>query len=853
MVSTTSNKKEIIDFLWEWAESHGDWGKILIDKIVRTESNISKNERQTIINYFLQSIGLYIGLPKLSISKPTYLPTSRKIEITSLLNITGVNKLAKNQIINFCKNITVIYGENATGKTGYSRILKFLGYSYDENNLIHPNIYGSVEPKSATINFKTNNKDEPPFIWNGKNRNSELENLSVFNSSCVQFSLSDRQLIVSPIGFHLFNLVSAELNELENLLQAKIASYSIILPWKEKLTEGTPQQIIINGLTDTSTIENLNKLSSFTPKQQQVLNKKELELSNLNKMLLQNEINNLISQEKELEDLILKIQTAQSLLTSSNWQKLISLNKQIIELKKETNKGLKEIAESNGIEYYETKEFQEFIQSAEDYIRILTKKEYPLKDDLCIYCKQPLEISAVELLKSYRILLNDKTQENIQQLNHQKKSLIDQITQIDTKLYLHQPSFGVDKNQKAIQPNEIKKYNQNLRLLKNTFCTDNIDQDSTFAFDYEKTIKYLSDKKIKITHNKLEKKDLLSNLSKKETGLKLQIAELKDRKLLSIKRTEIENAISNHKFIALLKSNSTSFNTGSISHKTSQARDFLIKQNFNQTFQEELKALRKSNIKIDLNFATEKGKSRVSQKIEKHLLTDILSEGEQKAIALAEFLTELQLDNINAPVIFDDPVNSLDHHIIDEVVKRLIILSRTRQVIVFTHSVLFFNSMLYLSKQPLNKDLSYKFYNSRNEFDETGVISEAEEEINKVSVYISKINTLINNTPKGKPESELAEDGYGYLRSAIELLVEHEIFQGTVKRYQKNVALTSFVKVNGSLLDVHKGKLNEIFERSCGYIKGHSNPSEIHNDPTLKELNDDFEDFKKIRDSFNKQ
>ena len=853
MVSTTSNKKEIIDFLWEWAESHGDWGKILIDKIVRTESNISKNERQTIFNYFLQSIGLYIGLPKLSISKPTYLPTSRKIEITSLLNITGVNKLAKNQIINFCKNITVIYGENATGKTGYSRILKFLGYSYDENNLIHPNIYGSVEPKSATINFKTNNKDEPPFIWNGKNRNSELENLSVFNSSCVQFSLSDRQLIVSPIGFHLFNLVSAELNELENLLQAKIASYSIILPWKEKLTEGTPQQIIINGLTDTSTIENLNKLSSFTPKQQQVLNKKELELSNLNKMLLQNEINNLISQEKELEDLILKIQTAQSLLTSSNWQKLISLNKQIIELKKETNKGLKEIAESNGIEYYETKEFQEFIQSAEDYIRILTKKEYPLKDDLCIYCKQPLEISAVELLKSYRILLNDKTQENIQQLNHQKKSLIDQITQIDTKLYLHQPSFGVDKNQKAIQPNEIKKYNQNLRLLKNTFCTDNIDQDSTFAFDYEKTIKYLSDKKIKITHNKLEKKDLLSNLSKKETGLKLQIAELKDRKLLSIKRTEIENAISNHKFIALLKSNSTSFNTGSISHKTSQARDFLIKQNFNQTFQEELKALRKSNIKIDLNFATEKGKSRVSQKIEKHLLTDILSEGEQKAIALAEFLTELQLDNINAPVIFDDPVNSLDHHIIDEVVKRLIILSRTRQVIVFTHSVLFFNSMLYLSKQPLNKDLSYKFYNSRNEFDETGVISEAEEEINKVSVYISKINTLINNTPKGKPESELAEDGYGYLRSAIELLVEHEIFQGTVKRYQKNVALTSFVKVNGSLLDVHKGKLNEIFERSCGYIKGHSNPSEIHNDPTLKELNDDFEDFKKIRDSFNKQ
>jgi len=30
MASTTTNKKEIVDFLWDWAENHGDWGKLLI-------------------------------------------------------------------------------------------------------------------------------------------------------------------------------------------------------------------------------------------------------------------------------------------------------------------------------------------------------------------------------------------------------------------------------------------------------------------------------------------------------------------------------------------------------------------------------------------------------------------------------------------------------------------------------------------------------------------------------------------------------------------------------------------------------------------------------------------------------
>ena len=77
-----------------------------------------------------------------------------------------------------------------------------------------------------------------------------------------------------------------------------------------------------------------------------------------------------------------------------------------------------------------------------------------------------------------------------------------------------------------------------------------------------------------------------------------------------------------------------------------------------------------------------------------------LSIDQQKAIALAEFLTELQLEKIKAPVIFDDPVNSLDHNIIDEVARRLMNLSSERQIVVFTHSVLLFNSLLFFSNQP---------------------------------------------------------------------------------------------------------------------------------------------------------
>lgn len=80
--------------------------------------------------------------------------------------------------------------------------------------------------------------------------------------------------------------------------------------------------------------------------------------------------------------------------------------------------------------------------------------------------------------------------------------------------------------------------------------------------------------------------------------------------------------------------------------------------------------------------------------------------------------------------------------------------------------------------------------------------------------------------------------------------MEHEIFQGTVKRYQKNVALTSFAKIDGQSINDNKEKLNEIFERCCGFLIGHSNPTEIDNSPTIIGLKAGFAKFKNIRKIF---
>ena len=63
----------------------------------------------------------------------------------------------------------------------------------------------------------------------------------------------------------------------------------------------------------------------------------------------------------------------------------------------------------------------------------------------------------------------------------------------------------------------------------------------------------------------------------------------------------------------------------------------------------------------------------------------MLSEGELRVVSLAAFLADVAIDSRSTPLIFDDPISSLDHIFEEATAVRLALLSRSRQVIVFTH------------------------------------------------------------------------------------------------------------------------------------------------------------------------
>ena len=125
--------------------------------------------------------------------------------------------------------------------------------------------------------------------------------------------------------------------------------------------------------------------------------------------------------------------------------------------------------------------------------------------------------------------------------------------------------------------------------------------------------------------------------------------------------------------------------------------DTVITPKFRDRFQEEIVKLAGSKIRVE---TVRSGGKYGSPQYQVCLFAkpdakvqDILSEGEQTCVALASFLTELATAIHKSTLVFDDPVSSLDHRWRSQVARRLVEEVANRQIVVFTHDLVFANDL----------------------------------------------------------------------------------------------------------------------------------------------------------------
>lgn len=840
--------------LWDWADREGNWAKKLV-QIVISSGFVQNEQRTQIFNTLLQENGLKEDFDVESIEVPTLYSdnvNNRKLTLTEISNIKGVNRLANEQVLKFSPNLTVIYGNNGSGKSGYGRILKSVGFSYDNNSTVLSDVFEKVEQEQeAHIKYKYG-EDDKVFIWDNSTSSPDLKNIAMFNSDCVKFSLdNNRMLIATPSGFHYFNEVSSELNKLGGEITKVIEQKSKQLDFISSLNEGTDSHSFVTELSSQTSIETIDIETKFTEENENSLNDLHSERDKLNVQLLKNEIRSFKNQEEELENLIRKIKQMEATLNEDIWSKYRFLLNTINSLEEERTYKINETIKEKGISFIETNEFVSFLEKAEKYIKTLDGNSYPDENDICIYCGQILDEQARELVQSYRTLMDNSAKKREDESRKQLDGLIEEVKKVDSSCQLHHNPFDLTGSEEG-EPEILLEFFTLFNEMKDIMIESKSITSRRFELNYEEIINFIKERKLEIITLKKEKETLLEGIEEKHNEITKQMNELSDKKLLSVNKQRIIDHVNNLIYIDRLSDIRSSLNTRTISRISTQAREELIQNQFKETFDNELFNLR-CEIPISLDFGTKAGSPILKQTVGlRYSLSDVLSEGEQKSIALAHLLTELRISNENGPVIFDDPVNSLDHERINTVAQRLISLSQDRQVIIFTHSILFFFAIeQYMQDRKPN--IEYKYYTVEPKLMQSGFLFEnTPPHKERFNTYVSYIRNLLNTSEENKKimGSKFAIDGYGFLRSAIELLVEDIIFKSMIKRYRRNIMFSKLEDINGQKIDFIKSELTDIFNEACAYIDAHSNPQEAAYTPNLNRLESDLNKVISIQKRF---
>ncbi|NNG37295.1 ATP-binding protein [Nakamurella aerolata] len=113
--------------LVDWANSQDAWVRQLAAETILSRQVPTADLLDSVYETFLAEKGLSAAdipsVPKLEVQEGEA-TADETLELTSLSSVQGVNALAGDQRLEFDPSLTILFGQNGSGKTGYSRIIK---------------------------------------------------------------------------------------------------------------------------------------------------------------------------------------------------------------------------------------------------------------------------------------------------------------------------------------------------------------------------------------------------------------------------------------------------------------------------------------------------------------------------------------------------------------------------------------------------------------------------------------------------------------------------------------------------------------------------------------------------------
>lgn len=849
--STSDIYKRITDLIKN--TENASWKKLAFKKLIEKGTC----DKQDIEEIFQLCISDNITNEDLETCFNNSLNTSlNSVSLTKISNIKNVNALASNQELTFIDSpgITLIYGDNGSGKTGYARILKKVCSTKGKNINILKNVYETETeaPTCATICYKLNNNEENEICLSSCDNSCELNSTFFFDSDCASVHLSEKnELFFTPAGLdiieklaHIYVQIQEKLKSNIEELDKELAKNKINWPSTDLTnTKKFFNDYKNNNITYEKLNSTFNQLILFTEKElNQVKNLKEL-IENDPERLIQN----LEDKIKRLKYVYEPLNQLDKELSTEKTDIINNLIKEKTSYEKAANLDSSIIFSDSPLKNIGSETWMALYKAARSYsIQVYPDKPFPYteNDAVCVLCQQTLNYDAQNRLKSFENFVKDENTKQANLTDKKLKTIIETINplQLKEENYNELREIGQEellKNINDLINNMNKKVESIHQFYKRgdwgrLICYENkpISELKSLILLHEKN---LNDIKNSINDDELLKK-------------KKDYYDFKDRLYLKDNKEFIDNTIQTLEVIKKLKNALLTTKTRNLSIESNKLYESTIFENLKRQFNNELKSIGFSNTYLKLDKITQKGTFKYQITLEgiqdSKNIASILSEGEQKCISLASFLAEINTSNNLSTLIFDDPVCSMDHNWRARVAKRLCMEGKNRQVVIFTHDQTF---LLMIGQLCDSQGINLKHLRLKKTSLGAGTVGQempwAGLNVNKrIGVIKDKYQKLekdyrLNNYDTYNSEAKIV---YDELRETWERAIEEVLLNETIQRFAREIQTTRLREV--IVTDEDYRILNQNMKKTSTYMLGHDDSPELNEPPPQpEELKEDIE------------
>jgi len=746
------------------------------------------------------------NLPTLLLTEadlPTGMAQANRIWLTAIKDLENVNALKAKQRLVVGKQLTLVYGENGSGKSGYARVLKKTARCTEKAiEFILPDVF-TVAPVPAPPKavFELDHGAGPVDVpWqDGQPVPEDMRRFAVFDSKCARHFLSDsNQLSFAPAIFDALRLLGDVTGYIKQKFLAVVnQSTPPKPPTFQFMVDQTSVGKALGAITVQTNPDTITALGQWNEKDAANLITKETELAKLRSLSPQTIREGINREKRDATTLQSKIS---SIIDGLNADAVVLIQQQVTEVnthEQAYQAAVKLALGGSKLEGVGTDAWKSLIEAAATFSTTEAYKAqtFPATSDsaLCVLCQQPLGAEAAERLKGFWTFLQDDAAKKRDAAKEKLKATLEKLKSIPREM---PPEVAVlqeefEKNHSELWLKTTDFFNsvrERLIAVEKAVAGESWDAIPILNADAAALSRELVatlDKQLKAVQDDANTQAAINKLT-------TEIAEMNARKRLSENAQLVLDYITAIKTVDRAQKAADEIKTNSISLKAKELHTAFITDSFKGRVKEYMTCVGLRRAKVAIGERSERGKVLHSIAVEgaKQPVSpeSIFSEGERTAISLAFYLADLGSVQDTCGVIFDDPVTSLDHRIREGVVNALVTEAKDRQVIVFTHDLAFYCELMSAATIAQVDATS----NHVEAFSTTvGHLSTAEpRESLKVTQRYAELERLAKEAEQaGSPDdfNRAVDRFYSLLRAAWERSVEELLFNQVVARYQKEV------------------------------------------------------------------